>query len=261
MNKRIRKYIALLLILILANGSTLSFAATRRDSGKAKTPVRYPLIATRPSRARNAKPAPAARVQAASLLPGQTLTLLPDGRSLLIGGESASGPQDAIAISDPRTGEPVPLKTRLYQARAWHSATMLPDGRVLILGGIGKNGSVVKSAEIFDAETQISAQLAIPELAARAYHTATLLTDGQVLIVGGSSAQADTFSKALLWDFKTRTFKTLPSTPSVPRQKHSARLLSDGNVLIQGGADDTGNAIATAELFDADTGNFSFSNI
>lgn len=261
MNKRITKHIALLLILLLANGSTLSLAATRGYSVKGKRPVLYPLIATKLPGSRNARPKVAARVQSTSTLPGQTATLLPDGRSLLIGGESDNGPRDGIAISDARTGEPVPIKSKLHHARAWHSATMLPDGRVLILGGTGNNGSIVRIAEIFDAKTQASTLLVIPEIAARAYHTATLLTDGQVLIVGGSSGHGDTFSKALLWDFKTRTFRTLAATLSVARQKHSARLLYDGNVLIQGGADDTGNPVTTAELFNSDAGNFNFSNI
>jgi RHS repeat-associated protein len=261
MNKRISKNIALLLILILANGSTLSFAATQRDNGKGKTSVLYPLIATKAPGARNAKSPLAARVQAARVLPGQTVTLLPDGRSLLIGGQSANGPQDEIAISDPRTGEPVSLKNRLHHARAWHSATMLPDGRVLIFGGIGNNGSVVKSAEIFDAETQTFTPLVIPEIAARAHHTATLLTDGRVLIIGGSSARVDTLSEALLWDFKTRNFRTLPGTLSIPRQKHTATLLYDGNVLIEGGVDAESNAVNTAELYSTEAGQFIFSSI
>ena len=252
--------IAQILILILFFGSSLIFASSRNDKDLSKRSDYYPLITRKVPGPNKPKPIFAARVQAASLLPGQTATLLPDGRSLLIGGETQNGPQDLTSITNTRTGQPVPLKSKLTRPRAWHSATMLPDGRILILGGIGDNGVVVSSAEIFDPETQSFSLLPVPEMAARAYHTATLLTDGRVLITGGSSDKSDSSRKALLWDFKTKTFRALPASLSIGRQKHKATLLHDGNVLIEGGLDGH-NPITTGELFNVDSGTFSFSNI
>ena len=68
-------------------------------------------------------------------LAGQTSTLLPDGRLLVVGGQDSDGPTATVAIAESQTGELVPLPFVLRQARAWHSATMLPDGRVLVAGG------------------------------------------------------------------------------------------------------------------------------
>ena len=144
-----------------------------------------------------------------------------DGQSVL----------DTVAVRIPRSGAPVQMKNKLHQARAWHSATMLPDGRVFVLGGIDKNGAVLRSAEIYDPETQTFAPLSVPEIATPAYPSATLLTDGQVLITGGSG-------ETLLWDFKTKTFRTLGRKLSASRQKHKATLLFDGNLLIEGGVDE-----------------------
>ena len=56
------------------------------------------------------------------------MTLLGDGRSLLIGGEVDKRAVDTVSLSDGFTGAPVPIKSKLRQARAWHSATTLPDG-------------------------------------------------------------------------------------------------------------------------------------
>ena len=258
MNKRTLKILATILIFILVFGTTLPLAAS--PNRKAKRAVNDPFVPKKVP-AHKAKPIFAARVQAASLLPGQTATLLPDGRSLLIGGESDSGPRDEAAISDPRSGEPVPLRNKLHHARAWHSATMLPDGRVLIVGGIGNNGQVVRSAEIFDPQTQSFSLLRASEGVARAYHTATLLTNGAVLITGGSVGQGAMSDKSLLWDFKTGSFTTLSSKLSTPRHKHRAILLHDGNVLIEGGDGDDGKRVDVPELYNADAKTFSLSSI
>ena len=115
-------------------------------------------------------------IQSASAIDGQTSTLLPDGRTLIIGGEGADGPLAAIGIKDQHTGVVSVVARELLHARAWHTTTLLPDGTVLILGGVGASGHVVESVEIIDPETQSSELLRHTGLTARAYHTATLLT-------------------------------------------------------------------------------------
>jgi hypothetical protein len=72
----------------------------------------------------------------AGLLPGQTATMLPDGRWLILGGQGAQGPTTAAGIYDAHTGATTTLPT-LQPARAWHSATVMPDGTVLVFGGVG----------------------------------------------------------------------------------------------------------------------------
>jgi RHS repeat-associated protein len=244
------------LTVILAIGPCLALAAPSRETKAPYHPVK--TLKRVGSKIAQPRPVPA---QASAFQPGQTVTLLPDGRSLLIGGEENGNPVATAAISDIRSGVPVPLTAKLNRARAWHSATMLPDGRVLVVGGVGANGRVVRSAEIFNPQTQAFSLLPESEGTARAYHTATLLMDGKVLIVGGSVGHGPTSDKALLYDFKTGTFTSLSNTLSTGRQKHRAILLHDGNVLIDGGRGDDSKQIDVAELYNADAGTFSLSNI
>ena len=255
MNRRIAECITATLIVILAVGPCVALSAPARET---KAPYR-PVKTTKSAAAKITRPR-AAAAQASALQPGQTVTLLPDGRSLLIGGEENGESVANAAITDMRTGVPVLLPNKLNRARAWHSATMLPDGRVVIVGGIGNKGHVVRSAEIFDPQTRTFSLLPESEGAARAYHTATLLTDGKVLITGGLVGRGATSNKALLWDFKTRAFTSL-STLSTARQKHRAILLYDGNVLLDGGNDDDGKRVDESELYNTEAGTFSLSNI
>jgi RHS repeat-associated protein len=251
--KQFKKLNSIVLILFFCFGPPLSLNLRAESNDPLRrivtTPKRGPIVSRKP------KLLSAAPAQAQSVLPGQTVTQLPDGRSLLLGGEVNNRAVDTVSLIDPRNGgAPIELKAKLRQARAWHSATMLPDGRVLVLGGIDKIGAVQKNAEIFDPETQASALLPVPETAARAYHSATLLTDGRVLITGGAG-------ESLVWDFKAKTFSTLAERPRSFRQKHKATLLYDGNVLLEEGDDDSGARLTNAELFNTAAGTFNFSNI
>jgi len=198
-----------------------------------------------------ARPSMPARSQAGELT-GQTSTLLPDGRLLLAGGQDSDGPKTTIAISDPRSGEVVPLSLALRQARAWHSATMLPNGRILIAGGKGADNKTIESAEIIDPATQTIELISAPAFA-RANHSATLLTDGRVLLVGGESATGQALNRAELWDFKTKSATALTGRLGVGRQKQKATLQVNGNVLIEGGLDRGGNEIKTSEIFNSES--------
>src|SRR5258705_640293 len=61
---------------------------------------------------------------AATPVPGQTTTLLPDGRWLILGGERARGPSTTALIQDPHTPAVTPVPA-LAQPRSGHTATLL----------------------------------------------------------------------------------------------------------------------------------------
>ena len=206
-----------------------------------------------PSLARGASAEPAA-------LAGQTRTLLPDGRWLLLGGASAAGPVAAAALREAGAGMAVAPTTfgALRHPRAWHTATLLPDGTVLVAGGIGPDGQVVRTTELFDPETQQFRSLVGTSSTPRAYHSATLLTEGLVLIAGGISEKGEPLQQAELWDPRTQHTTKLSATLAAARLGHTARLLPDGTVLLTGGASSIAGApLQQDEIFDPQSRSFS----
>jgi RHS repeat-associated protein len=198
----------------------------------------------------------AADYRPSGLLPGQTFTLLPDGRWLLLGGMTESGPSPEATIRDPKSGSSIRLHTNLVFARAWHSATLLPDGRVLVIGGDGTSGEIVNRAEILDYENQDS-QVSPLLLTPRSHHTATLLTDGRVLVVGGVGSDGSVLKSAQLVDIRKQAVADGKAELSNGRQDQNALLLSNGTVLLFGGKDEFGLTPVYADLYEPDSDRFS----
>lgn len=185
------------------------------------------------------------------LAPGQTMTPLSDGRSLVLGGWGSRGALGTAVIYDPRTSRTTTLAP-LSPARSWHSATVLPDGSVLILGGIGSNRQTMAEPQILDPDDGTVQRLSIPGMTPRAHHTATLLTDGRVLVAGGNDASGSPSAAADVWTLETGVVNTI--TMSAGRSGHTATLLNDGRVLLWAG---TGASIGGGEIFDPETATFS----
>jgi len=186
-------------------------------------------------------------------VPGQTSTVLPDGRWLLLGGQGPQGSTRTAEIYDPRTGITTAL-TPLRPARAWHSATVLPDGTVLVFGGAGSNDPALAEPQIFDPGTGTFQSLSIQGITPRAHHSATLLTDGRVLIAGGGEASGQALALTEVWTPQTGALDTISAPMSARRSGHTATLLGDGTVLLWGG---TAAETASGEVFDPVTANFS----
>jgi hypothetical protein len=154
---------------------------------------------------------------------GQTATLLPDGRVLIVGGQTL--PQSAD-IYDPKIDRFTPTGYTNVD-RFNHTATLLPppDGRVLIVGGSTEPGS----AETYDYRTGEFTPTGFL-IGSRTNQIATLLSDGRVLIVGGFPS--DTSGE--VYNPKTGIFNRT-NLMTTPRTSCTATLLEDGSVLIDGG--------------------------
>jgi len=167
-----------------------------------------------------------------ALLDGQTVTILPDGRELLLGGVVGGRVQGSAWIRDQRTGTVV-AAPGLNRPRAWHSATVLPDGSVLVLGGTDGRGHDIIDAERFDPSTGTFDPVTVSGWGARSAHTATLV-DGQHLLIAGGAIEGEPVGDVELLDLETWRATSLGAVNEA-RAYHSATLLADGRTLLWGG--------------------------
>ncbi|WP_395849265.1 kelch repeat-containing protein [Cystobacter fuscus] len=179
-----------------------------------------------------------------------TLTLLPDGRVLTVGGHAAVGPYVLYSaeLYDPVSGT-WSLTGSPKQPRDLHTATLLPNGKVLVVGGSSRT-TLFASAELYDpASATWSYTGSLKQ--ARLGHTATLLPNGKVLVTGGNSGSAR-LASAELYDPVSGTWSFTGSLKQT-RVFHTAILLPEGKVLVLGGQEDP-LAPTSAEVYDPLTG-------
>jgi N-acetylneuraminic acid mutarotase len=167
-----------------------------------------------------------------------TLTRLPNGKVLAVGGLNGSTGLASAELFDPGTGQWTPTGS-LEKGRSGHSATLLGDGSVLVTGGSttrpGGGTTALRSAERFDHDEWHPAQ---PMTDARTAHSAVRLANGLVLVVGGvipvGAADDPALAFCELYDPGHDTWTTTGGLLR-GRRHHRATLLSGGAVLVTGG--------------------------
>lgn len=200
----------------------------------------FPFIAEAATQNSTAKP-----------IVGQTSTMLPDGRRLLLGGFVTNDATDSAFIYEPKLPGVRKLDGNMVSARAGHTATTLPDGRVLVFGGYGKDGKVVVTAEVFSPETEQFQSLNIPNLVPRSGHTSAVTITGAVLVVGGVDVEGTVIDEAEQWDPRTGEVHQVAQGEMLERIGAHARVLFDGSILYTGGKDKNGQALASALLYES----------
>jgi hypothetical protein len=113
---------------------------------------------------------------------GHTSTLLSDGTVLLTGGMNSSGALNSAEIFDPALGRFLPVSSVMSNARVWQTATLIPNdlhiNEVVLIAGGTDGTSVFGSAEFFDPQTQLFADVAGSMQDPRQNHTAVVLSGG-----------------------------------------------------------------------------------
>jgi RHS repeat-associated protein len=196
---------------------------------------------------------PAAAPAGANTVPGQTTTLLPDGRWLLLGGERGGRASQTAAILDPSTGATMILASSMIVARAGHTATVLADGTVLIVGGREAAGQLADVPELFDPDAAAFMPITIDGATARTGHTATLLSDGRVLVAGGGTSADRLLRDVEIWDVRAQRAIAAGELSS-GRYGQTATLLEDGRVALAGGVDGAGRPVTQAAIVDPTNG-------
>jgi len=204
---------------------------------------------------------------------GHTITMLGDGRVLIVGGARNVGFRSELA-----SAEIYDSSTNTFNAtgsmsvpREGHTATILRDGRVLIVGGSDNGTHTLDSAEIYDLASGTfgrTTHLNQP----REAHTATLLLNGKVLIAGGGRGGMPggyiSYDTAEIYDSSPSRFTTIRAHMKFDRVGAAAVRLSDGRVLIAGGKSgkllmarrhpslSSLTPLSSAEIYDPESGTF-----
>ena len=219
---------------------------------------------------------------------GYTATLLPSGKVLIAGGNSATA-----ELYDPATG----TFTRtgdMTTPRSNHSATLLPDGKVLIAGGssLSLSSTDPSSTELYDPSTGTFSSTG--DMLQAGAGAAILLANGTVLIAHDTGIGeiydpvAGTFSatgyelayfggrqqgalladgRALLllccraqqlYDPASGTFSLTGIMTGIYEDGFASALPPAGKVLVTGGYDEEGPPFVSAGacLYDSATGTF-----
>jgi len=156
---------------------------------------------------------------------GHTLTLLPDGRVLIVGG---TGYPSAEIFEPDREGF-TETPTAPKESRQLHNATHVGNGFVLISGGFGEVVEIFNPYE--DSFTRIGGSIK-----KRNNETATLLGKGRVLMAGGFDPSFTWILSTMeVYDPSILLVKKVDQNMIIPMAGHTATKLQDGRVLFAGG--------------------------
>ena len=126
---------------------------------------------------------------------------------------------------------------------------------MLIVGGY--NGSYLKSAELYNPETQTFESLTAEMSEARYEPAAATLPNGKVLIAGGYNETGHYLKSAELFNPETGTFEKISAEMTENRDEEAYTALQNGEVLIAGGYNETARYnLTSAELYNPATNTF-----
>ena len=172
-----------------------------------------------------------------------TMTLLRDGRVLIVGGRGDK--VNAIAeIYDPKTRR-FSETGRLIAPRYKHTAGLLADGRVLIAGGSDERdwSGTLNSTEIYDPKTgRFSAGPTLNESRFKLPEDAVQLPSGRLLIAGGGK-------DVEIFDPASGNFRLASGQISDNWHFMTETRLKDGSVLLAGGYPNNDRATADAWIY------------
>jgi len=158
---------------------------------------------------------------------GQTATLLPDCRVLVVGDNPTAVTYDYL------TGTFTPAGSEGAFQRSYQTATLLANGEVLIAGGVNGEGTPLASASVFNPATDTFTPTANPMATPHTQGFAARLADGRVIVGGGLNAPGKPTTAVEIYDPATNSFSAAAPLPPNPiAVSPEAATLSNGQVIV-----------------------------
>ncbi|MDC0714794.1 kelch repeat-containing protein [Stigmatella sp. ncwal1] len=186
---------------------------------------------------------------------GQTATVLPSGKVLVVGGYKSPGDEAAAELYDPVTGT-WSSAGMLNDARTEHTATLLSNGKVVVAGGHHSTG-LLASVEVYDPGTNLWSSTGDMQLARSKHGAVEVITPAgpRLLVMGGFDSPSWEQDTAELFDLATGSW-TFAASMNTARSGFRAVKLSSGKVLVMGG-NSFYSIIDSAEEYDPSTDTWS----
>lgn len=167
---------------------------------------------------------------------GHTVTVLPDGSLVIMGGEDDLGYMNDVWISNDN-GATWTQQTAAagWTARYVHSSVVMPNGSILLMGG--DDGSLKNDVWMSnDKGVTWTQQTAAAGWTARSGHSSVILTDNSIVILGGY----DGGTLHDVWRSTDNGVTWIQQTAGAEwteRLGHSCVVLKDDSIVILGGYD------------------------
>lgn len=218
----------------LADGRVMAIGGSNRDSVEIWSPATrdWRLVAQRMAHDREYASA----------------TLLPDGKVLIVGGDTESNAYVFAEVFDPATERFTPVAGAPVERRWLHGAYRGADGSVWLIGGEGGSQGVGLLASVwrfmpstgrFEPQT--------PLTAARTLVAGVMTPDDEALLIGGQVSGE--FVTGAGVSYRNGSQRGLPMLRS-QRAWHTVTRLADGRVLVLGGEDHLGRFAVDGAIYE-----------
>lgn len=189
---------------------------------------------------------------------GHSMTKLPDGRVVIIGGFHPKRGLNSIELFDPVKKSFTFFRSRMVSGRGYHSAHLRPDGKIVIIGGYSEDAEAISSIELFDPYRDKIQKLPFQLNFPRGRHLSVQLDHGGIVLFGGdqklnpalndhSDPLAAHLSAEML-DLRIGRSSLLPDSLTFPRVDSTVVAVGRRRLLIVGGQGQVSSI--TAELFE-----------